>query len=70
MDTTAGLRPSTSCIDKDDAKRWTGDGKLNPKKFKSALAMTVTSDTTKRYLLADSVFLKAHAETGHQLRSR
>ena len=44
-------------------KRWNEDKKLDPQKFKSALGMTVTSETIKNYLFVDNVWLKAHAES-------
>ena len=44
-------------------KRWNEDKKLDPQKFKSALGMTVTSETMKNYLFVDNVWLKAHAES-------
>ena len=58
-----GWDEAVDLIDKDDVKRWNADKKMDLEKFKSALAMTVTSPTMKNYLFVDNVWLKAHAET-------
>ena len=58
-----GWDEAADLMDEDDVKRWNEDKKLNPQKFKSALAMTVTSDSMRTYLFADNVWLRAHAET-------
>ena len=42
---------------------WTADKKMDPQKFKSALAFAVTSDTMRVHLFADNYFLRAHAES-------
>ena len=63
MSEVDGWAEATDFIDEDDIKRWTADKKMDPQKFKSALAMTVTSDTMKNYLFCDNVWLKAHAES-------
>ena len=63
MSEVEGWAEATDFIDEDDVKRWNEDKKLNPQKFKSALAMTVTSDTIKNYLSCENVWLKAHAES-------
>ena len=58
-----GWDEAVDLMDEDDVKRWTEDKKLNPQKFKGALAMTVTSETMRSYLFADNLWLRAHAET-------
>ena len=63
MSAVDGWAEAVDLIDKDDIKRWNADKKMDPEKFKSALAMTVTSPTMKNYLFVDNVWLKAHAET-------
>ena len=63
MSEVDGWAEAIDSIDEDDVKRWNEDKKLDPQKFKSALAMTVTSVTMKNYLFCDNVWLKAHAES-------
>ena len=54
-----GWDEAADLMDEDDVKRWNEDKKLNPQKFKSALAMTVASDSMRTYLFADNVWLRA-----------
>ena len=63
MREVGGWDEAVDLIDEDDIKRWNADKKMDPKKFKSALAMTVTSDTMKNHLFCDNVWLKGFAET-------
>ena len=63
MSDVDGWAEAVDLIDGDDVKRWNADKKMDPEKFKSALAMTVASPTMKNYLFVDNVWLKAHAET-------
>ena len=42
-----GWDEAADLIDASDIKRWNADKRMDPQKFKSALAMTVTSDTMK-----------------------
>ena len=63
MSEVDGWAEAIDFIDEDDVKRWNEDKKLDPQKFKSALGMTVTSETMKNYLFANNVWLKAHAES-------
>ena len=63
MSDVDGWAEAVDFIDEDDVKRWTADKKMDPQKFKSALAFAVNSDTMRVHLVADNYFLRAHAET-------
>ena len=56
MSEVDGWAEAIDFIDEDDVKRWNEDKKLDPQKFKSALGMTVTSETMKNYLFVDNVY--------------
>ena len=45
MSDVDGWAEAVDFIDEDDVKRWTADKKMDPQKFKSALAFAVNSDT-------------------------
>ena len=68
MSDVDGWAEAVDYIDEDDVKRWTADKKMNPQKFKSALAFSLTSDTMRVHLFADNVFLRAHAASTCRLR--
>ena len=42
-----GWDEAVDFIDEDDVKRWTADPKMDPQKFKSAVAFTVKSDSMR-----------------------
>ena len=58
-----GWEEAVDLIEPDDLERWNADPKMDPQKFKSALAYTVKSDTMRVHLFADNYFLRAHSET-------
>ena len=47
MSEVDGWAEATDFIDEDDVKRWTADKKMDPQKFKSALAFSLTSETMR-----------------------
>ena len=63
MSDVDGWAEAVDFIDEDDVKRWTADKKMDPQKFKSALAFSLTSETMRVHLFADNYFLRAHAES-------
>ena len=64
MSDVDGWAEAVDFIDEDDVKRWTADKKMDPQKFKSALAFShTTSETMRVHLFADNYFLRAHAES-------
>ena len=63
MREVGGWEEAVDLTEEDDVKRWNADKKLDPQKFKSVLGMAHTSESIKKYLFADNVWLIARAES-------